>query len=541
MTSYLKHLPKPLLDDIVAGRCVPIVGSGFSRNAAIPTGLNMPLWDDLGRKLSEAFTGYEYSGPLEAISAYSDEFSRVKLVERLLELLLVDRAEPGDTHRSFCKLPFNLVVTTNIEFLLEKGYQQVNRYCRPLIDEEHLSIDSSGPEVKLLKFHGDLHHPKQLVMTEEDYDGFIERHPLLATFLANLLITRTALFIGYSLDDPDFRQVWQIIGDRLGKLRRQPYTILLSPSPHVVRRFERRGVKVISLPGKHEDYPRILADLFNELRGLWSNMLIKQSTATDEEPLAEFYLPSDSVGRLCFFSVPSRLSAFYRVNVFPIAERHGFVPVMAYDVIAPGDSITAKIDALIDRSALMLVDLSSPTTQLEYHTALAHRGDTHWVLIVAEKDARVPFDIRGIGHVIRPKPQELDKSDFIINIDKWFARVAAALKPELNEEPMRLLKKKEYRAAVISAITLLESELRSRLETLEPCKGPLRLTLGRLMELAVDRQLLPAEYRSRLAEWTSIRNNVVHGAASVGAAACRDVVEGVQRILRTLRTDNSDN
>jgi SIR2-like domain len=29
----------------------------------------------------------------------------------------------------------------------------------------------------------------------------------LATYLSNQLITKTAVFIGYSLDDPDFRQL----------------------------------------------------------------------------------------------------------------------------------------------------------------------------------------------------------------------------------------------------------------------------------------------------------------------------------------------
>ena len=70
----------------------------------------------------------------------------------------------------------------------------------------------------LLKLHEDVHHPARLVLTEEDYDAFLDKYPLLATYLANPLITRTAVLVGgYSLDDPDFRQVWQVVGERLGK------------------------------------------------------------------------------------------------------------------------------------------------------------------------------------------------------------------------------------------------------------------------------------------------------------------------------------
>jgi len=54
--------------------------------------------------------------------------------------------------------------------------------------------------------HGDIRHPKRLVVTEPDYDDFLTNYPLIATYLSNLLITKTAVFIGYSLDDPDFRK-----------------------------------------------------------------------------------------------------------------------------------------------------------------------------------------------------------------------------------------------------------------------------------------------------------------------------------------------
>ncbi|BET58885.1 SIR2 family NAD-dependent protein deacylase [Geobacter sp. 60473] len=101
---------------------------------------------------------------------------------------------------------FELVVTTNLEFLLERGYAIAGKYCHPIIDENQLAIDSKGPKVSLLKLHGDIHHPNRLVVEEEDYDSFLDRYPLISTFLANLLISKTALFIGYSLDDPDFRQ-----------------------------------------------------------------------------------------------------------------------------------------------------------------------------------------------------------------------------------------------------------------------------------------------------------------------------------------------
>jgi hypothetical protein len=248
-TKHLQNFPRPLLDDLVAGRWLPIVGAGFSRNAVLPQGKTMPLWNDLGELLAGDLGDYAATSALDAISAYEHEFSRPKLMERLTELLLVDTARPGKAHKAFCEIPFDLVCTTNFDFLLERQYESVPRHCTPLVDEDQLSINLREAGVGLLKLHGDLHHPTRMVVTETDYDKFLDKYPLLATFLANLLITRTAVMIGYSLDDPDFRQVWQIVGERLGRHRRTAYTVSVRAKRTDITRFERRGVHVINISG----------------------------------------------------------------------------------------------------------------------------------------------------------------------------------------------------------------------------------------------------------------------------------------------------
>lgn len=536
MPKYIKYFPKPFLDDLVEGRCVPFVGAGFSRNAILPPGRSIPLWDELGRMFANEIQDYEYSGAVDALSAFEHEYSRPKLVERLHEALLVDSAQPGPVHSAFCRLPFDVCVTTNFEFLLERGYETVNRYCRPIIDEDQLSIDAKGPGIKLLKFHGDLHHPARLVATERDYDTFLDRYPLLATYLGNLLIIKTALFIGYSLDDPDFRHIWQLIGDRLGRLRRQAYTISVSASAPSVARFERRGVKVINIPGKASDYSAILADIFGELQEYWSDKLIEVSTSTEEESLAEFALPKREVNRLCFFAVPSRLSAFYKSFVFPIVERHGFAPVIAMDVISPGDNIAAKVSALIDRSEIIVVDVSSPNTEMELQLALARKHEK--VLAINEESARIPTDVAGVVYLRRPQGQASEKEAFLRLIDNWFAEQAERLSSELYQEPLRLLSKKEYRAAVISVMTLLENELRKdpRMQEAVLVRNDRAVSLGRLIEKTVGAKLLTEKERQMISEWTMVRNRAVHTDEEVTAKEARSIVKSVMAIIGRLKT-----
>ncbi len=535
MAQYLKHFPQPFLDDLAAGRCVPFVGAGFSRNARTPPDTTIPLWDKLGRQLAGSIPDYEHSSALDSISAYAHEYARAKLLEELHKHLLVDVAQPGPAHLAFCATPFELVVTTNFDFLLERGYETTGRYCRPIIDEEQLAIDSSGPRIQLLKLHGDLHHPHRLVATEEDYDAFLDRFPLLATFLANLLIGRTAFFIGYSLDDPDFRQVWQIIGDRLGKLRRLAYVIAIDAPRHTTSRFERRGVKVVNLPGKPAQYPEILQQVFEELREYWLAAVPHTSTFAQAESQAELTIPKNARNRLCFFSVPVRLAAFYKAAVYPLAESYGFAPVMPSDILSAKENLTAAITALQERAELLVIDVASPQSLFDLEYSIAGRIPGQRILLIAEKGVPIPVNLRQYEAVLRPADPTLDDEGFVEQVERWFSLTAAALRGSYEDEPLRLLNMHEYRAAVISAVSLLENELRERLAPdLESSKSRY-VSIARLFTLAASRQLILTSERKSLLRWLEMRNRLAHTTESVSARQARTAVQEIMAVVEKIR------
>ena len=222
----------------------------------------MPLWKGIGTHFAKQMKDYPTdTSPLEAISAFCHEYSKPNAIDQIRDLLHIDKAEPGPAHLSFAALPFDVVLTTNFDLLLEKAYDIKKIPFYPVLHDDQLSTSSivnlsvsnndtySSNRITriLIKIHGDVNHPHQMVLTEEDYDLFSENHPLISTYIANLLITRTPLFIGYSIEDYDFRAIWQIIGSRLGGLRRRAYTLFNSKTAADIARFGYRGVKVIPL------------------------------------------------------------------------------------------------------------------------------------------------------------------------------------------------------------------------------------------------------------------------------------------------------
>jgi hypothetical protein len=536
MPKYLNYFPQPFLDDLVKGRCIPFIGAGFSKNADIPNGMKMPLWDELGRELAKQIPYYDYINAMDAISAFEHEYSRAKLVEQLSDLLLVNYVKPGITHKAFCALPFDIVCTTNLEFLLERGYESIHRYCCPIVEEDRLSVTTNGPGVNLLKIHGDIHHPKHLVVTEDDYDLFIERNPLFATFISNLLILRTALFIGYSLEDPDFRHLWQVVGERLGKLRRAAYALVVNAKPHFISRFERRGVKVINLPGKESDYPIILEEAFRELKEFWEKKLIENSTVTEEEPLKELSLPKDAKNRLCFLAIPFQLLSFYKSMVFPIIQDYGFTPITAEEVLSEGDTIFAKVSALISRSEIIVVDVSSSYTLNELKLVLSKNYiSLQNVLIIKEEGSELVLPESNYIFITRPKQPHLYADNFLEEINHWFSNISEVLKPIYNEEPKRLMEKKEYRAAVISAITLLENELKAYLKINKYDNKNYRQSISQLLENAIQSEILSKDKVGQLRNWLNIRNSMVHSNEIITGSQARNIVNGVYNIVKDLR------
>jgi hypothetical protein len=540
-TKYLSHFPKALLDDLVHGRWLPVVGAGMSLNAALPAPAKMPLWNDLGKHFADELIDYSPTGVLDAISAYEHEFGRARLIERLAELLHLDRALPGKAHKEFCSLPFDIVCTTNFDFLLEKQYdleRQDNRTVYPVVDEDQLSINIGVAVTLLLKLHGDLRHPKRLIATEADYDGFLANYPLIATYLANQLITKTAVFIGYSLDDPDFRQIWQIVSNRLGKTRRMAYALLVNARPGDIARFDRRGVKVVNLPGSRDGYGDTLAEAFRELREYRRNNAGSMLRPTEEGPLQQLLLPRDAVSRLCFFSLPLDLQPYYRENIFPLAEASGFVPVTAAEIVNIGESVSAKIDTLIDRASVMVVDLSSTNTRAEFAMAISRiREDSPHpnrqplrIIPVSTSLTEPPLIAREFQILLRPKFLTDDSEDFMEKFAEVFQHLAQEIGIAQSAEPRRLFELREYRAAVISSITLLEDCLRQRLgkSARELVARP--MSLRQLLEKAAAAQILPLS-RDVVLGWSKLRNDAVHTAKPVSKQEARAVVEGVERIL----------
>ncbi|MFD9663488.1 SIR2 family protein [Rhodococcus sp. NPDC059968] len=525
--SLLSLVPPPILEDLVAGRWMPIVGAGLSKNASIASGAPPVDWRTLGTKLAEEISNFDFENTLDTISAYEHAYGRVATVARVAELVRVHDAVPGSVHLAFAKINFERVITTNFDLLLEKAYDLAHKSCLPILEEFQLTTVNPyiGPSV--LKLHGDVHHPHKMVLTEEDYDGFLEKNPLFVTYLAASLIDHTAILIGYSLDDPDTRQILALLKNRLGSMVRPLWVVTVNASTHAVSRFERRGVRVINLPlVDGDDYGDVLKRFFTEIDEYWRREAISASRSTNEATLIDLSLPGQD-SNSCFVSVPYRLVSTYRPIIDEAFRGLEVTPIFPEDVFTPGETVQVKLNALLSRAKMAIFDISSPGVISEAILALSTK-DPDSILLIADPAVGLPFDIARHRVIMRDDVYE-DPERLISAIRAWLISSQHITMIDEGEESERLFQQGEYRSALIMATSRLEQELRSKLEDLDDSNRP-RSVIRLIDQFATENNIDRAAVNDVRGAIT-LRNLALHEGRKVTRDEAAHSMEAVSRFL----------
>lgn len=467
--TYLPLIPKPLLNDFITGRVIPFVGAGFSKNAEIPMGLSMPDWNELGKLAAYEIPDYDYdNNAIDALSYYEDLYSRAKLVELLMKGLHFGEIQPGATYKAFCDLFTGTICTTNFDSLLEDAMTLLHRPVSVVVTKDRLTIGSNN-ESKIIKLHGDFNHPDKMVITEHDYDVYLEQNPVFATYIANLFITNTMLLIGYSLDDNDFRSIWQIINSRLGSMAQPAYYITVGASPEKIAKYKRRNIRVINLEGEPKKYKIILHDLFVELKDYIDNEKDKTAKSIDERINEQMMIPAEN-NKLCFVSCAMSRIAQLSALINPVLHNLGITPIRIDDMLMPGDNWIDISQTAIRKSRVAIIDISdsSNNVMLQFGLIKSTKQKKN-ILILCEEGTSIPVSLidQPILTYTFDIAREKINYHFVKELTEWSCRVFDVefavcdnkRKHTVFADAHRLFEKGEYSACIVSAFSELEYQI----------------------------------------------------------------------------------
>lgn len=231
-----------LLQEISDGNTVLFTGAGISEGC-------YPTWGGLLQELAaEGGLPAQDADYLDLLQWYVEARGRQALEERLGRIFTAP-GEPTGLQRLLVRYPWDVIFTTNYDRLLERAFHERGRDVDVVVEDTQVGRVTERSRTTLVKMHGCVSRPDTMVATREDYDAYEVRHPATITYLQSLLATRTFLFVGFSLRDPNFRAIYHIVQQVLGSFRRYAYAILLehSVNDYVLQYWRRHRLLILPL------------------------------------------------------------------------------------------------------------------------------------------------------------------------------------------------------------------------------------------------------------------------------------------------------
>lgn len=221
---YIDHMdiPRNLIEQIAQGNCLSFLGSGPSMAAGLPS------WPQLLRLMigwGEG-EGVDFSDKAE-IEQFITDGKYLLAAEELVERLGDDSFRrfmaqifgrpgllPTPIHLLLAQIPFAAQVTTNYEMLSEHGYEATHGVLPPVLtqtDVAELASALRSGEFYILKSHGTIDRIETMVLGRKQYRALMHGNPAYRIFLEALFSTKTVLFVGFGLTDPDLLMTLDVL------------------------------------------------------------------------------------------------------------------------------------------------------------------------------------------------------------------------------------------------------------------------------------------------------------------------------------------
>lgn len=194
---YFSHI-KAIKEALDEGRLAIIVGAGVSRSE----NHDYPLWNDICNQLKKELCNIEESDSLKLAQRYEIEFGRERLISKIRERF--NRNGNTELFEKILNLNPHCVITTNWDNLFNLAVEKNPSFWNVIANDEELV--GLHNEQKIIKIHGDFNH-SNIVFTENDYLNYEDNFPLIAAYIKAILSTHVVLFLGYSFNDPDLKQI----------------------------------------------------------------------------------------------------------------------------------------------------------------------------------------------------------------------------------------------------------------------------------------------------------------------------------------------
>jgi hypothetical protein len=260
------------VDQFVAefGEHVDAQTAGLFVGAGLSIGAGYPSWEDLVAPYQESLRIDLTDLPL-LVQYYQDSRPERAAQVRadIIAMVRGTSASPTAAHRRVLGLPIPDIWTTNYDDLLERTADELGLRTTVYAEDRDLATLVAATK-RLYKMHGTVgptNTSERLMIARDDFEKYPRTHPRFWQLLRAQFLTRTFLFVGFSLADPNITEIFRLARLYTPDVQRPHYALLTRP-PEAQRRVSelrlpdlaRVGVKVVEL-GAHSELDAVLGRL----------------------------------------------------------------------------------------------------------------------------------------------------------------------------------------------------------------------------------------------------------------------------------------
>ncbi|MBC8274838.1 MAG: SIR2 family protein [Chloroflexi bacterium] len=269
----METIPRELLTEVKSGNCVPFLGAGISTEAPFFKEHYGENFYDYIKRLSKQRSRSRHLSFPDMMQYFCDKVDggrKNRLIREIIDWIEPFCFEGGNKrlmtifHKEIARVPyFKIFVTTNWDIFCERALNVLV----PMVEDRDIPFwDDSKRQI--LKIHGCITRPHTIIATREDYEKCLtdRKNTALFTKLRDLMATKTFIFFGYSMSDPDFEIIYDEVINNLGEFRRSSYVVDPTPNERTVIQWDKRGVKAVKMYG--------IAFLKEIIRDLENNKII---------------------------------------------------------------------------------------------------------------------------------------------------------------------------------------------------------------------------------------------------------------------------
>lgn len=219
-TGLLKYAETKRLirQAMVNKQLVLFIGAGASKDSG------MPLWGEAIRAIASRMgIDHEKTDTLVIPQYYYNARGNKEYTQLMREIFKYgEKLETKEVHKKIMRFAVGTIITTNYDHLLEQAAEENGVFLDVVARDSDLPYRKAGNE--LIKMHGDFEHDN-FVLKEDDYLQYHKNFKLIENYIKSLIGTKTVLFIGYSLSDPDVKHIFSWVKDILGENFQRAYLI----------------------------------------------------------------------------------------------------------------------------------------------------------------------------------------------------------------------------------------------------------------------------------------------------------------------------